>query len=71
MIKQKLTIEGMSCNHCVMAVKKELGNISGLSIVDVTVGSARIERDPALVSVARMNAAVEEAGFRVLAVEDE
>ncbi len=34
-MQKTVSIEGMSCNHCVMAVKKELENISGVKLVDV------------------------------------
>lgn len=30
-----LFIEGMSCNHCVMAVKKALGEVEGVTSVEV------------------------------------
>ena len=39
-----LTIQGMSCQHCVMHVKKELSKIA--SVKDVKIGSAVVEIDP-------------------------
>ena len=60
----KLKVEGMTCNHCVMAVKKALSKVSGVDeVVEVS-----LERGEALVrgqaDVAQMIAAIEEEGYR-------
>jgi copper chaperone len=60
-----LTIEGMSCGHCVMAVKKELSKLNGLTVESVEVGKARIQIDEAAVPLERIAKAVEEAGYRL------
>jgi copper chaperone len=60
-----LTIEGMSCGHCVMAVKKELSKLNGLTVESVEVGRARIQIDEAAVPLERIAKAVEEAGYRL------
>ncbi len=62
----ELTIEGMSCNHCVMHVKKELSKIAGLVIEDVQIGKARVQYDEAQVTPAVLAEAVQEAGYRLL-----
>lgn len=36
---KKIKIEGMSCNHCVMAVKKALSGIEGVENVEVDLKS--------------------------------
>lgn len=59
----ELTIAGMSCNHCVMAVKKELGKISGVTVESVEIGTARVVLDEAQVQEVLLGNAVEEAGF--------
>ena len=61
-----LKIEGMSCGHCVMAVKKELGKLTGVTIESVEVGKARVRFDELVVSPDRLAKAVEEAGYRVV-----
>ena len=38
-MKQTVKINGMSCNHCVMAVTKALNEIPGLSEVQVDLAS--------------------------------
>jgi len=64
MITKEFSIDGMSCNHCVMAVKKELSKIQVQSF-DVTIGSAKVEFDNTKVTVEEIEKAVEEAGFKV------
>ena len=61
-----LKIEGMSCGHCVMAVKKELGKLTGVTIESVEVGKATVQFDELAVSPDRLAKAVEEAGYRVV-----
>lgn len=63
---EELKIEGMSCHHCVMAVRKELTKLEGLDVIDVQVGRARIEFDETRVDIAKVRAAVEEAGYKVV-----
>jgi copper chaperone CopZ len=58
-----LKISGMSCPHCVMAVKEELENIEGLRIIDVQIGLAEVEYETDEVDRHRLKKAVEEAGF--------
>lgn len=65
----ELKIKGMSCGHCVMAVKKELGKVAGVEVEDVQIGSARVKLDEATVAVEQLNQAVENAGYRVVSVE--
>ncbi len=62
---QELTIEGMSCNHCVMAVKKELSKVAGVIVEQVEVGKARIQFDESTVTQAILAHAIEEAGFKL------
>lgn len=62
-----LKIEGMSCGHCVMAVKKELSRLTGVIVESVEVGKARVQIDETAVSPDRVSKAVEEAGYRVVA----
>lgn len=61
----EISITGMSCNHCVMTVKKELSRISALTVRDVKIGSACIEYDESKVTMAEIRAAIEEAGFAI------
>jgi copper chaperone len=62
----ELKIDGMSCGHCVMHVKRELGKISGLVIEDVQIGSARVQYDDAAVAQKDVAAAIQEAGYTLV-----
>jgi copper chaperone len=66
MIRREISIEGMTCNHCVMAVKKELSRIPNVEVKEVTIGKASVVFDEQKVSAERLNAAVAEAGYRVV-----
>lgn len=62
----ELEITGMSCGHCVMAVKKALNNISEINVEDVQIGRAviKVDENPDVIETA-INA-VEEAGYNVI-----
>ena len=62
-VTETLTIEGMSCGHCVGAVRRELATLDGVDVEHVAVGEARLRRDPARTSREAVDAAIEEAGF--------
>ena len=59
----KLTIEGMSCEHCVRAVKNRLTATPGVSVDQVTVGSATLRYDPARTSVDDIEEAIADEGY--------
>lgn len=67
MTTHELRIEGMSCGHCVGAVKKALETLDGVSKVEVEVGKARVEADPARAGRARLERAIADAGYEVVA----
>lgn len=60
-----LNIGGMSCGHCVAAVKKQLAAVSGVTVDDVAVGSASVHYDPGVTSPERIAEAVDRAGYTV------
>ena len=64
----ELKIDGMTCHHCAMAVKKELGKISDIKINNVTLGSAIVEVDESKTTVEVLKNAVTEAGYVVTAI---
>lgn len=66
MKSHELTIEGMSCNHCVMHVKKELSKIAELVIEDVQIGKARVQYDDLTVSTQNLDDAVRKAGYKLV-----
>ena len=58
-----LSIEGMSCGHCVSSVRRALQSIPGISVTDVRIGSASVETDEAPGPIDAINGAIEDAGF--------
>lgn len=57
----------MTCGHCVGSVKEEIGNIAGVTAVDVELASGRVVvTSDAPVSAADVVAAVDEAGYAVV-----
>lgn len=68
MTKKEIRIEGMTCDHCVMAVRKELSKITELNTINVKIGSVYLEFDESKVKMSHINAAIEEAGYKVTTV---
>lgn len=60
-----LHIDGMSCGHCVGRVQKALNSLDGVTLKDVSVGSATVEYDEARISPAQLDAAIDAAGYTV------
>lgn len=68
MNKTSYTVAGMTCGHCADAVTSEITAIDGARGVDVDLVSGRVtvtSDDP--LPVARVRAAVDEAGFALSA----
>jgi len=63
---QEFKIEGMSCSHCIMAVRKELGKLDNIKIDDVQIGKVKVEFDESKTEESRIINAIEEAGFKVI-----
>ncbi len=65
MSAKTIEIDGMSCQHCVMAVKKGLEAIDGVSEADVEVGKASVTYDGSKVQDSDLDAAIVQTGFKV------
>ena len=64
-MKKEFKIEGMSCNHCVMAVKKSLSKINLIQF-EVAIGLAKVEFDEKEIAEEELIKAIEEAGYQVI-----
>jgi copper chaperone len=64
MVQEEIKIEGMSCGHCVMAVRKELMRLP-LKIKDVSIGSAEVEYDENKVTCKEIKKAINKAGYLI------
>jgi copper chaperone len=58
-----IAIQGMSCGHCVAAVKGALGQLEGVEVQEVKVGSATVAYDPCSVTPERIAEAVTSEGY--------
>lgn len=68
MEKIVLNVEGMSCNHCVNAVKGALAEFEGIANaeVDLEAKTATFEADLTKVSLDDVKAAIEDAGYDIV-----
>jgi copper chaperone len=64
-MKTLIKIDGMSCQHCVMAVKKELQKLE-IKNLDVKIGEVSVEFDENKVTQVEINQAIVDAGFIVV-----
>jgi copper chaperone len=65
---KELQIEGMSCGHCVMSVKKELGKLAGVVVEDVQIGKAKIQYDETKISNQMIADTIDGAGYKLVGV---
>jgi len=68
MKSHELTIQGMSCGHCVMHVRQALDAVDGLEVEDVQVGKARVWYNDEKVAKV-LSDKVEEAGYKVVSIQ--
>ena len=68
----ELSVDGMTCGHCVMSVKEELGEIPGVKNVDVILNSGSTSKVTVLTDTplddAALSDAVSEAGFTLTGI---
>jgi copper chaperone CopZ len=65
MMKREFKIEGMSCNHCVMAVQKTLSKMNLINF-EVIIGSVKVEFDENIITEREIIKAIEETGYEVV-----
>jgi copper chaperone len=64
MSTETYTVSGMTCAHCVSSVTEEVGELPGVSSVDVDLASGRLTIiTDAPLGPERVRGAVEEAGY--------
>lgn len=68
----ELSVDGMTCGHCVMSVKEELGEIPGVKNVDVILNSGATSKVTVLTDTplddTALSDAVSEAGFKLVGI---
>ena len=60
------TVAGMTCEHCVMSVREEVGEIAGVAQVDVDLASGRLDVAGERFTDDAVRAAVADAGYEVV-----
>ena len=68
MRKDTITVEGMSCNHCKLAVETAVKKLNGVVMaeVELTAKTLQVEYDNGQVDLRQIGQAVEDAGFEVV-----
>lgn len=59
----KLEVSGMSCGHCVGAVREALAGVPGVKVDDVRIGSVSVTIDETKATVGDLVDAVSDAGY--------
>lgn len=69
-MKTKVTIEGMSCGHCVNHVKEALSELENVQNVEVNLESkSAIFNSSIEISEDKIKFAIEDAGYEVVKIE--
>jgi copper chaperone len=58
-----LTIEGMTCQHCVRAVDGRLRRTAGVEVAQVAIGSADLRFDPSRTNVDEITEVIADEGY--------
>lgn len=66
MTTNSFTVKGMTCGHCVGAVKEEVGQLSGVLDVAIDLPTGRVTvTSETVVDLDTVRGAVEEAGYEL------
>ena len=68
MEKSIINVKGMSCNHCVTAIKKAVNELTGIGSVNVDLekGIVTVEFNNSLVTLTKIKHIIEEEGYDVV-----
>ncbi|MEW6108706.1 MAG: heavy-metal-associated domain-containing protein [Nitrospirota bacterium] len=61
----EIRISGMSCQHCVMRVKKAIEGLEGVRDLTVEIGKARVSFDESKILRKDIENAIVKAGYKV------
>ena len=63
----QLQVSGMTCASCVEKIEKAIGQLDGVSrvVVNLSTGTARVEHDPSLASLAEIKRTIRDLGYGV------
>lgn len=63
MKKVQFEVSGMSCGHCVKAVKTAAESVAGVSVESIRIGSVAVSLDETQASVGQVVDAISDAGY--------
>jgi copper chaperone len=66
MAEATIKIDGMSCQHCVMRVKKAIDGLAGVKSSQVEVGKASVSFDESQIQKKDIENAITKAGYKVV-----
>jgi copper chaperone len=61
--RASLKIDGMTCGHCVAAVRRALESVPGVQVADVQIGSAELNATADELPIQAIKDAVADAGY--------
>jgi copper chaperone len=64
-VEKVFKIDGMSCQHCVMAVKREISKL-GVESLDVKIGEAKVQYDETKNKPEDIKRSIADAGYFVV-----
>jgi copper chaperone len=67
-MKKVLSVEGMSCAHCVAHVKEALASVPGVTKAEVDLGKKQAFVEGSALDDAALKSAVAEAGYEIVAI---
>ncbi|WP_353094975.1 copper ion binding protein [Tissierella praeacuta] len=67
-MKKTLLVEGMNCGHCEKAVKNALGELDGVSKVEVDLKSKKVEIEGENLNDILIKGAIEDAGYDLIEI---
>jgi copper chaperone len=67
-MKKVLSVEGMSCGHCVAHVKEALESVAGVAKAEVDLGSKRAVVEGEGIDDEAMRSAVADAGYEIASI---
>ncbi len=67
-MKKVLSVEGMSCGHCVTHVKEALESVAGVSKAEVDLKKKQAVVEGSSLDDEAMKAAVADAGYEITAI---
>lgn len=62
-----IKVEGMSCQHCVMRIKKALDALKGIEDSDVQIGLVKVKFDEKVLKKEDLERAITNSGYKVAA----